>query len=43
MEFLLEVAERMREAKMAPILAQMNFDKASAITADAPPGGDCRR
>ena len=34
MDILLEVAERMREAKMAPILALMNSNKAKAITVE---------
>ncbi len=34
MEVLLGVAERMREAKMAPILAQMDPSKAKAITVE---------
>ncbi len=34
MDILLELAERMREAKMAPILAQMDLNKAKAITVE---------
>ena len=34
LEILLDVAERMREAKMAPILANMSSEKANALTVE---------